>query len=699
MADLFDIADLFSETRESEMPSHQMQAFHTTSVDTLTMNATNATRISSLKSQILKAKHLYYRGEPELSDLEYDSLEDELRRLAPNDEVLALVGAPVSPDSILTKATHSIPMGSQSKVNSKVEFMAWAHKNGVKRLHASLKADGASAAVYYQNGRIIQAISRGDGLIGEDITANCIQFKGIPAWIDAGGRGFTGAVRFEAILTVADWAIVDPAMSKNPRNSGTGIMSRKNGFQSNLLTAFAFDIDEIVDGKSIEFASEEQKCARLSELGFRVIEHQVCASVEEVVDFFERTKVDRPELAYWIDGVVVKADSIALQKELGVVSSCPRGQIAWKFDSVGVETELLSVVISGGHTGALIPTANFSPVTIGGTTVSAASLANFDEIARLDLAIGDKILVTKANDIIPKVVRVLERPVGRTPINVPCTCPFCGGEVGRRVTTDGEAGAITECKNPDCNKKTSGKVRRWIASLDILGIGDSVLDALMDRLEVEDAADLYTLNRRPEALGNLVINVDKDLTLGQKRASSILDAIDAKRSLNLSEFLGSLGIEHLGKRRVVLMAKAAAGDLDTLQDWRSGKLRDAAIAEKAGAPNIASQIQNGIDAMGAVIDKLLEAGVTASALATNHPSDSQLKTVCISGKLLSGKKKSDYDTPLKLAGYALVDDVSKGLTFLVLADPESTSGKSSKARKLGIEVISEDRLLELISQA
>ena len=396
----------------------------------------------------------------------------------------------------------------------------------------------------------------------------------------------------------------------------------------------------------------------------------------------------------------MKFDDLAAQAALGVSSGRPKGQVAWKFDSAGVETVLEGVIVSGGHTGALNPTAQLRPVEIGGTTVSNASLANYDEIARLDVAIGDLVWVVKANDIIPKIIRVTQRPTDRIPILPPVACPFCQGNVGRRQTHDGAEGVIVECRNPECPKKSSGKIRRWIASLDILGIGDSVLAAMLDTFALEDAADLYTLRERQTELANLVINTEKGICLGKKRAVSILDAIDTTRNLSLSQFLGSLGLDHLGKRRVHLMMQAAQGQLDTLDDWRSGKLRNPIIAEAAGVPNIGGQIQDGIDAMAPVIDKLLAAGVSVLPPENDIPpsDDVPLGTVCISGKLPSGKKKADYTDPLRAIGYELVDEVNKGLDYLVLADPDSTSSKAEKARKLNIVVISEEALEQLIAQ-
>lgn len=661
----------------------------------------NTPRINALRSLILQAKTAYYySSNPIMSDNEYDALEDELRTLSPDDDVLALVGSPVPMDTMLTKANHSMPMGSQSKVNSIDEFRAWCIKNNNLDIHASLKGDGASAAGYYINGRLMQAISRGDGIVGEDITVNAMKFKGLPAFAGDANGGFTGSVRFEVILTIEDWARVDPLKSKNPRNVGTGIAGRKNSSQSELLTIFAFDIDENINGVQVNWETECQKTERLAELGFNVIPHQRLTSMGEAIAYFNAVDAGRQDLPIWIDGVVMKCNSIAKQKELGVTSGRPKGQIAWKFGASGTESILESVVISGGHTGGLYPTAQFRPVEIGGTTVSSASLANFDEIERLGLAIGDSILVVKANDIIPKIIEVTHRPNDRTMIQTPTCCPFCNGEVGRKQNTGGDIGVILMCKNPDCSKKSTGKIGRWISSLDILGIGDTLLEALIERFDLADAADLYTLHTRKDDLAQLVVNVDRDLRLGQKRATSILEAIDAKRNLSLPEFLGSLGLEFLGKRRVEIMIKSAGTELSTLPDWRSGKLRSSSLAAMAGAPNMGDSIANGLDDMSNLIDKMLASGVTIKAeKAPSHSdeADVTLKTVCISGKLTSGKKKSDYEQPLKESGFELLDDVVKGLTYLVLADPMSTSSKSQKAKKLGVEIISEEQMIALTS--
>lgn len=662
-------------------------------------------RIDDLRNLILKAKHAYYySAEPIMSDEQYDSLEDELRTLAPDDPVLALVGSPVPPDTMLTKARHAIPMGSQNKVNSQAEFRAWLEKCGGGAVQASLKGDGASAAAYYRDGRLVQAISRGDGIMGEDITANALRFKGLPAWVaDPSGRPFTGAVRFEVILTIADWAVVDPSRSKNPRNAGSGIMGRKNGYQADCLTAYAFDIDETREGQSVSWQREQDKTQRLAQLGFNLIPGQHCQTADEAVAWFEGVVAQRESLPFWVDGVVMKLDDTGRQQALGVTAGRPKGQVAWKFDSAGAQTVLEDVVVSGGHTGALVPVGKLKPVDIGGTTVSSVSLANYDEIARLDVAVGDSVWLIKANDIIPKIVRVTDRPSGRRPIAIPTACPFCGGAVARRLNTSGESGVVLECRNAACPKKSSGKISRWISGLDIQGIGDSVLEAMLDRFGIEDAADLYRLSDRAAELGELIINREKDIRLGDKRAQAILSAIDATRVLSLPQFLGSLGIDHLGQRRVELMLEAAGGELDTLEAWRSGRLRQTEFAERVGAPNLGGSIQDGVDAMAQVIDKLLVNGVTITAVLRDAQGGSLQAevrpTLCISGKLPSGLKKSDYEQPLAAAGFELVDAVSAQLRYLVLAEADSSSSKAQKARKLNITILDEPGLRALIEAA
>lgn len=665
----------------------------------------DAQRRTWLRNTILKAKQAYYfGGQPIMTDAEYDALEDELRALDPEDDVLALVGVPVPADAILTKARHRMPMGSQSKVNTEEEFETWFTKNDSPVIHASLKGDGASAAAYYVNGKLEQAISRGDGTVGEDITANAVKFQGLPVLVQhPDGSPFSGAVRFEVILTVENWGIADPSRSKNPRNLGNGIMGRKNGKDAHLLSCFAFDVDD----PDVTFTSESEKSRFLETLGFTLMPYEVCPDLTACIAYYRRITAERDDLPFWIDGVVMKIDDLETQTKLGTVSNRPKGQVAWKFASEGGETTVLDYAIGGGHTGVLVPTAKLAPVEIGGTTVQNVLLNNWEEVARLDVAVGDTVFVIKANDIIPKVIRVVERaPEGqRRAIEEPTKCPFCDGAVGRRTNTRGDAGVATVCLNPDCPKKSTGKIARWIKGLDIQGIGDSVREAMIEQLGVETPADLYTLGRDRDALAALIINADKEIRLGTKRADSILGEIDKARTLSLVDFMGSLGIHGLGPRRVELMLTAVPGELDTLADWRGGHLRDPDFAARAGVPSMGESLQDGIDGVADVIDALVANGVTVKPVdgkalvqATQTAAAQSKGTVAITGKLPSGKKKNDYAQPLENAGYTLVDKVTRELSYLVLSDPTSTSGKAKKARDYGVKLISEDDLLKMLNR-
>ncbi len=283
-------------------------------------------RLRFLRNRVLKAKQAYYFGDqPIMTDTEYDALEEELRKLDPNDDVLNSVGAPVSPDSILTKAKHRIPMGSQAKVNTHEEFAEWYEKRGGGAVHASLKGDGASAAAYYVRGRLEQVISRGDGSVGEDITANAVKFKGLPALVEhVDGAPFSGAVRLEVILTLDDWGKVDPKRSKNPRNLGNGIMGRKNGKDSHLLSVFAFDVHD----DERPFETETGKSEHLEQLGFQLMPYAHCEDLEACIAYYDNVVQTRAQLPFWIDGAVMKLDASSQPRcDLGATQRADRVEV------------------------------------------------------------------------------------------------------------------------------------------------------------------------------------------------------------------------------------------------------------------------------------------------------------------------------------------------------------------------------------
>ena len=375
--------------------------------------------VAQLRSHIIKAKQAYYFSpSPIMSNEDYDAMEEYLARISPlgaDDPVLQMVGCPVPPDNMLDKVEHRIHMGNQDKVNTEQEFREWFEKRASGGpVHVSFKGDGGSAAAYYENGYLKLGLTRGDGVVGQDITASMVKFKGIPAYID----GFDGSIRFEGILTKADWETVG---GKNPRNQGNGIMNRLDGVQAEFITGFAFDI-----ANGIEFETETEKSQYLEDLGVSVMPWRLCYTADEAVAYYNEIMEARGEgnegsLPFFIDGIVIKIDSLSVQDELGYSPSGKyrKGQVAWKPENQVATTTLLGYEITGGHTGALIPNARLEPVELGGVTISNALLNNWDEIERLDVAVGDIVTVSRRGDVIPKVENVATKIY---------KCPECGFE-------------------------------------------------------------------------------------------------------------------------------------------------------------------------------------------------------------------------------------------------------------------------------
>lgn len=406
-------------------------------------------RIIQLRDILIKAKQAYYfGGKPIMPDTQYDAFEDELRELSPNDPVLSIVGAPVPPDHILEKAEHRMHMGSQSKVNTEAEMRAWVANHSNKwvcdecgyvetqigtitssphcpdcesamhptNFHVSYKGDGGSAAAYYEGGNLVQVISRGDGKIGEDITAAALKFQGLPTYVEYEDEPFTGSVRFEVILDKDVWQEIG---GKNPRNMGNGIMGRKDGVQAECLKVYSFDIKNGVD-----FKTEAEKSSTMEAMGFSVMPWTVVEDADELVEYYNQTMETRGpnnsgSLPFWIDGIVIKLNDLSIQDQLGYSSDgkTHRGQVSWKPEAEGAITVLKDVVLSCGHTGAIIPNGRLEPVNLGGVTITNVLLNNWDFIAALDVAVGDRVFVSRRNDVIPYVEKVVERVY---------ECPECG---------------------------------------------------------------------------------------------------------------------------------------------------------------------------------------------------------------------------------------------------------------------------------
>ena len=651
--------------------------------------------LKELQNLIDNANNAYYTiGESIMEDARYDKLREQLRSVNPNDPRLSSVGANVR-DSILVKRKHGIPMGSLSKSLSESEFDDWIRNTLVKagvpassHFHASLKMDGGSVGLEYVGGKLKLAISRGDGVEGEDITANALKFKNLPNTILLNGKPFNGFVRGEVVLRNDDWLSVDSDQTSNPRNQAVGVMRRKNGTQSEYISFFAFRAFNY-DKSPIGNMEQEMSIIMSDEMGFEVAPH-FCGTKREVWAWYNEQQSARSSMDYWIDGVVVKLNDIQLQLSLGESSGCPKGQNAIKFDAEGGTTKLISVDINVGSTGAIVPVANFEPVRIGGTTITCATLCNWENIETLGVYINDTISVIKAGDIIPRVMEVVTHGQNRIEIKRPIKCPCCGSKVSQKNNITGEQSAAIYCVNEFCPAIVTGRIDKYLSSLDIQGIGESVIQSIVSDLDVKTPADLYLLHNEANKLANLMLG-DK-VRFGEKRADKLIQEIEQRRNLTLSDFLGSLGVFGLGKRRVSLIQEAVGGKLDNLENWFDNTLKDNAV--QAGVPNLAERINEELISQKKYIMSFLENGVTIIEAKPKKVVKAGSFVICITGKLTN--PKSFYQTKIENAGHNYVDSLSSDVTHLVAADPSGGSSKLKKAAKNGVKVISEQELLKLI---
>lgn len=646
--------------------------------------------LTELQSLIDRADNAYYtKGTSIMEDARYDKLKEELRAVNPSDPRLISVGSKVR-DNILQKKSHTIPMGSQDKAMNKDEFVAWINANKLQNttLHASHKMDGGSFSLEYRAGRLVAAVSRGDGLVGEDITANAYKFKNVPPFVmSADGTVFSGFIRGEVVLTTEDWLEVDPQQTSNPRNLAVGIARRKDGVQSEYLKFFGFRVFD-ADGE-LRGDFEHELSQYLENLGFDTAPYMT-GKWEDVWTWFEKTASERQKLNYWIDGVVVKVNDLVVQIGMGESSNCPKGQIAVKFEAEGGVTTLNSVDYQVGCTGAIAPVANFDTVRIGGTNVSCATLCNWEYINTLDVCVGDQIRVIKAGDIIPRIMEVVTKGTVRTPIPEPTECPVCKSKVGRKSNVGGDDSTVIYCVNDECPAVVVGRISRFVKSIDIQGIGDNLIESLVAQMNVKDASDLYKLHLSQDVLANVTLSGGG--RFGEKRTERLLEEINKKRELTLSDFLGSLGVFGLGKRRVALIQAAVPGLLDTLDDWFTDVL--VKNAARAGVPNTAARINAELIELKPSILNYLANGVVIKKPEPKKVARAGANVICITGALT--RPKSFFQQLIEQRGDVYTDTFSKAVTHLVAADPNSGSAKLKKATKQGTKVISEDELIALL---
>lgn len=437
-----------------------------------------------LRGLYVRAMQSYHTaGNSPLSDAQFDDLKREIRRQSPQDPVLKLVGAPAPAKSHLKKAKHAIHMGSVCNSDRHGTDYDEGVRNWFAKMNrtaiATLKVDGLSVAVRYEKGQFVRAITRGNGIEGEDISANVLRMGDVP-FITS--QYFTGWVRGELVIYRTEWESLKKTTIDftTARNAAAGISRRKDGEHAERCRLVAHDL--VPDHERI--VTFMKRMDTLNWLGFKTPNAQYITDAITLQRHLDAIIAHRDDCVYEIDGVVFTVDDTATLDSLGIDGeACYRGQVAWKFAAMTAQTELIDVKLTVGHTGAINPTAALAPCTIGGVCVTSASLCNFDEIKRLGVAIGDTVTVSRQGDVIPKVLGIsVKKWVGNDrrafEILLPAKCPVCEGSVGYRKNVGGDEGVILYCQNDECDAKATGKLKRWIKSLDMRGIGDEVLNAL-----------------------------------------------------------------------------------------------------------------------------------------------------------------------------------------------------------------------------
>ncbi|MGH9558115.1 MAG: NAD-dependent DNA ligase LigA [Bryobacteraceae bacterium] len=652
-------------------------------------------KIDELRERLRRHEYLYYvLDAPEISDAEYDSLMRELKALEQahpefksSDSPTERVGG--KPREGFVKVAHSSPMLSLDNALGEGELREFDRRvqgliPGEKYSYvAELKLDGLSLAVHYRDGRMAQAITRGDGAIGEDVTENVRTIRSVPLKIKSSKPL---EVRGEVVLTrpAFEKANAERAASglppfANPRNAAAGSLRVLDPAitASRHLEFFGYFL---YSGGAFAYMSQWESLEKLHEMGFKVNpRRKLCRDFETLLEFCREWEQKRDSLPYEIDGVVAKIDSVEQQNRLGWTAKAPRWAIAYKFATRQEQTVVEDIGVQVGRTGALTPVAHLRPVNVGGVTVSRATLHNEDEIERLGLAIGDTVLVERSGDVIPKVVRVVKPGERRRAFHMPHHCPVCGSEV---VRAEGEA--ARRCINTNCPARLKESILHFSARgvMDIDGLGEALVDQLVDRGLVKNVADLYRLDL------DRLTGLER---MGKKSAEKLLANIDRSRRSPLPRILNGLGIPFVGERTAQFLAEQF-GDLDKIAAASEEELQK---AEEVG-PKIAQSIHRFFDtpANRDLIERLREEGFSfhhAMKKKTNGALDGL--TFVLTGTFPALTREQAKEK-IEAAGGRVSGSVSKKTDYVVAG--EEAGSKLDKALALGIKVIDEARLIEMI---
>jgi DNA ligase (NAD+) len=653
-------------------------------------------KIEALRAQLRHHEYLYHALDaPEITDAEYDALMRELKALeAAHPELIApdsptqRVGA--APREGFVKIRHSSSMLSLDNALGEQELRDFDRRvRGLLKddgfaYVAELKLDGLSLAVHYRDGKLHQAITRGDGEVGEDVTENARTIRSVPLQVRK--KHGNWEVRGEVVLNKKAFeklnAEQDAAGLKrfaNPRNAAAGSLRVLDSAitASRQLEYFTYFLFE--HGKPV-CATQWEALETLKELGFKVTSHRkLCADIDELVEFCRIWEEKRDSLPFEIDGVVAKVDSVAQQERLGWTAKAPRWAIAYKFPARQAETEVEGIDVQVGRTGALTPRALLAPVNVGGVTVSRATLHNEDEIERLGVQIGDRVLVERSGDVIPKVVRVVQQRADRHPFKMPKHCPVCGGDI---VRAEGEA--ASRCINTNCPARLKESLLHFSARgvMDIDGLGEALVDQLVDQGLVKNVADLYRLTAEQ------LIGLER---MGKKSAEKILANIEASRERTLPRILNGLGIPFVGERTAQFLAEAF-GDLDAIAAASEDDLQRAGEV----GPKVARSIRRFFEEPRNrdLVERLREERLPFSYEAPKRTGGPLAGLTFVLTGTLPTLAREDAKDRIEKASGKVASAVSRKTSFVVAG--EEAGSKLAKAQEWGVKIIDEAELLRML---
>lgn len=652
----------------------------------------------NLIEQVNKHNHLYHtKDRPEITDFEFDQLFQDLIQLEKDNPGLDVSNSPTQKAggeviSAFKKVAHRKPMLSLSNsysVEDMIEFDSRVRKflrdDQSVEYFAELKLDGLSMELVYEDGLLVRALTRGDGTVGEDVTHNIKTIKTIPKKISHKGllevRGEVLIFKEDFLSMNAQAEELGDALFANPRNAAAGTV-RQLDSKIAAKRPLKFMAYALGDYQGIDFKSQHDLWKKLSDFGFPVLEENlICKSekIEDLTDYYQAIEKKRPKLSFDIDGIVVKVNSFRLQEDLGMVARSPRWATAVKFQPVQAETIIEDIVIQVGRTGALTPVAIMKPVKVGGVTITNATLHNQDELSKKDVRIGDTVVIQRAGDVIPEVVRVVEdkRPKSSKPFIIKPICPVCESEAIK-----GEDEAVLRCSNAECPAVVTESIKHFVSrrAMNMEKVGDKLVEALIKESLIKRPSDLFSL----KAIDLLALERQ-----GEKSVENILTSIERSKKTNLQRLIFGLGIRFVGEQTAKLLSD---------HFLTAEKFAEATSEELEKIPEIGPKVSGGIvnwlsnKKNQKELKALLSVGLEFEQKTRKADGVLSGKSFLVTGTL--PVKRDEAHAIIEENGGKLLSGVSSKLNYLVVG--EDGGSKIEKAQSLGVSMISWDELLQMI---